>query len=358
MVRTVGARLCGPCNGGSMDINVEALLLAFEGDSACGDDLEYDPDFVELETISKPKEEQQVGDSVLAGEEVDFPKVANAALGILERSKDLRAAVILAEACLHSEGFVPFERVLAYIHGALDRYWDCVHPELDEDDDDDPTMRVNAVRGLTGADTVLRAVRRAPLTDSRAMGRFSLRDISIADGEISPAEGQDPIDHATISAAFQDTDDETMAAIREAVSASREHVKAITAVFDEKVGALGPDLSELENALFKAESAIANVLGGGEAEAAVADEEDAGDAPTAARSASVSGAINTRDDVTRMIDKICEYYTRNEPSSPVPILLQRARRLVAADFVTIMKDMASDGMNQVRTIGGLEDEGY
>ncbi len=342
-----------------MDIDVEALLAEFEGDSACGDDLEYDPDFIELESISKPKEEQQVGSSVLAGEEVDFSRVGSMAIGILERSKDLRAAIFLAEAVLHRDGFVPFERVMAYIHGALDRYWECVHPELDEDDDDDPTMRVNAMRGLADPDTVLRAVRRAPLTDSRAMGRFSLRHISIADGEIAPGEGENPIDHATISAAFQDTDAEVMTAIREAVSNSRDHIKNITAVMDDKVGALGPDLSELDKELFKAQSAIASVLGGDIAEADVAEEGGAGDgAPAAQASAPVSGAINTRDDVTRMIDKICEYYARSEPSSPVPVLLQRARRLVAADFVTIMKDMASDGMNQVRTIGGLEDEGY
>ena len=343
-----------------MEINVEALLLEYSGESACGDDLEYDPDFIELETISKPKEEQQVGDSVLAGEEVDFSKVGNMALGILERSKDLRAAVFLAEACLHTDGFVPFERVLAYISGAVERYWECVHPELDEDDDDDPIMRVNALRGLAGPDTVLRAVRRAPLTQSRAMGRFSLRDISIADGEISPSEGQDPIDHASISAAFQDTDEDTMTAIREAVSNAREHVKAITATFDEKVGALGPDLSDLDKALYKAQNAISSVLGGDASAEEVPAEETAGvaSAPVAQGGPAISGAVNNRDDVTRMIDKICEYYARSEPSSPVPVLLQRARRLVAADFVTIMKDMASDGMNQVRTIGGLPDDEY
>ena len=309
-----------------MDIDVEALLAEFEGDSACGDDLEYDPDFIELETISK----QQVGDSVLAGEEVDFSKVGSMALGILERSKDLRAAVFLAEAVLHSDGFVPFERVLAYIHGVLERYWACAHPELDEDDDDDPTMRVNAMRGLADADTVLRAVRRASMTESRAMGRFSLRDISIADGEISPGEGESPIDHATISAAFQDTDPETMTAIREAVTNAREHVKNITAIFDDKVGAFGPDFSELDKMLFKAQTAIANVLGGDVAEETAGDEGVEGsDAPVAhAAAAPVSGAINTRDDVTRMIDKICEYYARTEPSSPVPLLIKRAKRLV------------------------------
>lgn len=340
-----------------MEIDIEALLLAYEGVSACGDDLEYDPDFIELETSSKPKGEQQVGNSVVAGEGVDFPHVAEMALGILKRSKDIRAAVFLAEASLHIEGFVPFERVLAYISGLMETYWACVYPELDEDDDDDPTMRVNAIRGLADPETMLRAVRRAALTDSRAMGRFSLRDISIADGEIAPAEGENQVDHATISAAFQDTAPDVMAEIRAAIGQSRTHIKAITAVFDDHVGAMGPDLSALDKALFKAENAIAGALGAEVTEEEAIDASDAaGTGGPVAQAPSVSGAVNTRDDVTRMIDKICEYYARHEPSSPVPILLQRARRLVAADFVTIMKDMASDGMSQVRTIGGLEDD--
>ncbi len=37
------------------------------------------------------------------------------------------------------------------------------------------------------------------------------------------------------------------------------------------------------------------------------------------------------------------YYARQEPSRPVPILLTRAKRLVGADFMTIMKDMAPQG---------------
>jgi type VI secretion system protein ImpA len=50
------------------------------------------------------------------------------------------------------------------------------------------------------------------------------------------------------------------------------------------------------------------------------------------------------------------YYARSEPSSPLPILLGRARRLVSADFLTIVRDMAPDGMDDVRRIGGLRDD--
>jgi type VI secretion system protein ImpA len=38
----------------------------------------------------------------------------------------------------------------------------------------------------------------------------------------------------------------------------------------------------------------------------------------------------------------------------VPILLTRAKRLVGADFLSIVKDMAPNGIDNVHLISGLE----
>jgi type VI secretion system protein ImpA len=69
-----------------------------------------------------------------------------------------------------------------------------------------------------------------------------------------------------------------------------------------------------------------------------------------------SGDIVDRQDVIRMIDRICTYYERHEPSSPVPLLLARARRLVDMSFMEVLQDLAPDGMGQARHIGGIEKE--
>ena len=66
--------------------------------------------------------------------------------------------------------------------------------------------------------------------------------------------------------------------------------------------------------------------------------------------------MNSRNDVRNALDRIIGYYERMEPSSPLPILLLRAKKLVDADFVTIVKDMAPGGIDNVNLIGGLEDE--
>jgi type VI secretion system protein ImpA len=57
-----------------------------------------------------------------------------------------------------------------------------------------------------------------------------------------------------------------------------------------------------------------------------------------------------------MLDKICAYYSRYEPSSPVPLLLQRAKRLVSKDFMEILQDLTPDSVSQAQKICGTVEE--
>ncbi len=67
-----------------------------------------------------------------------------------------------------------------------------------------------------------------------------------------------------------------------------------------------------------------------------------------------AGVIRSREDVIRVLDSACEYLARHEPSSPVPLLLQRAKRLMVKDFLQIIQDLAPEAMNQVAKIGGID----
>jgi len=70
----------------------------------------------------------------------------------------------------------------------------------------------------------------------------------------------------------------------------------------------------------------------------------------------MSGSINTRADVLKALNLICDYYRNNEPSSPVPLILQRAQRLVDKDFMAIMNDLTPDALTQLRVITGTKAE--
>ncbi|MGB3278826.1 MAG: type VI secretion system protein TssA [Pseudorhodobacter sp.] len=343
-------------------MDLSAFLNSHGDDEPSGENLEYDPAFISLELAAQPGEERQVGDSIIAAEEPDHEEVLTHAVEVLGRSHDLRAAVFLAHSLLRTEGFPGFAQATAYIRGCLEQWWDTCHPELDADDENDPTMRVNAVTALVDGDTILRAVRLAPMTESRAFGRINLRDFAIADGEIAPpADMENVPDTGTISAAFQDTDPEKLLSLRESVAAALADVKAIGAVFDDKIPGQGPDLSALEKLLKQAGNRFSEA-GVGDAAASEGEEAEAegggGDAaaPRQAAGGGGGGAINGPQDVRNTIDRLIAYYARSEPSSPVPMLLERAKRLVGADFVTIVRDMARDGYGNVKTIGGLPDE--
>lgn len=71
----------------------------------------------------------------------------------------------------------------------------------------------------------------------------------------------------------------------------------------------------------------------------------------------LGGVVRNRDDVVMLLDKICGYYERQEPSSPLPLLLKRCRRLATLSFMDIVKDLAPSALQQVELIGGIVKEG-
>lgn len=348
-----------------------AVFLQSKGeDSPSGENLEYDPAFTEMELAAQPGDESVIGNERIEATDPDYNTVEEKALEVLQQSHDLRAAVFLADAVLQRDGLAGFAEVTTYIRGCLEQFWETCHPELDEDDGD-PTMRINAVQdlcgqpdGMGGPSPVYRSLMRSPLSDSRGFGRFSLRDIDIAEGLVAAPESMDTVpDSATVGAAFQDSDSDGVAARLAAAELASENVRAISAVFDEQTPGQGPELDPLIKLLRLISKRLRDYGDLGEAVAEPGDEPaatmdggTANAAPVGAGRATAPGAINSLADVTNTLDRIIAYYQREEPSSPLPLLLERAKRLVGADFLTIVNDMAPRGLENVQLIGGLEDD--
>ncbi|MEO1679931.1 MAG: type VI secretion system protein TssA [Pseudomonadota bacterium] len=343
-------------------MTLDDLLATLDDGSDAGENLEYDPAFTALELAAQPGEERQMGDEIQEAEEPDYKDMREKAFDVLSRSKDMRAAVHLSMAVLRIEGFPAFAKVTTYIRRCLEEHWDTCHPELDEDDDNDPTMRVNAVLGLADTRGVVRAIRLAPLTQSRIFGARTLLDIEIATGEIpAPETMEDPPSESAIDAAFQDTDDEALTEILAGASTAHDDLVAIDTVFTEQTPGQGPSLDPTIRALKKVRDRLVAATGGDAEEAdgadAAGDEAGADTAGTGGGGGRrITGDITSQADVLTAIDKIMAYYTKYEPSSPVPLLLKRAKRLVGAGFVDIIKDMAPAGYENVDLIGGIAAE--
>ncbi|KIN70279.1 Type VI secretion-associated protein, ImpA family [Sulfitobacter noctilucae] len=341
-------------------MDVTSLLSSLGDDAPSGENLEYDPAFVEMELAAQPGEERQEGDKILEAEDPDFGEVIEKAEAVLGRSHDIRAAVFYAEAVLYSKGMEGFAEATALIRGYLENFWDTCHPELDEDDGNDPTMRINAVQGLNGTDTVVKALRRTKLTDSRMFGQMSLRAIDVAEGTIPPPASMTDIpDASSVGAAFQDTDPDVLAAILASTIAAQADIKAIDEVFSDKTPGQGPDLNEVTKTLNAMVRRLSDAMGTEDAaseEAGEPGEVAEGEAP--APRGGTPGAISSRQDVLNTMDRILGYYARYEPSSPVPMFLERCKKLVDMEFAAIIKEIAPSGFEQVKQLGGLKDEDY
>ena len=342
-------------------IDVEKLLQELSADSPCGSDMEYEPEFQELERSTQYRAEQVIGDAIVEASEPNWSDVFRAATEMFSKTKDLRVAVYLARAALHLDGFIGFNNGLSLIKGLAERYWDSVHPRLDPEDNNDPTIRVNTVAALSDPETVLRSVRKAPVVGARGIGQFSIRDIDIAKGLVQPTSSDETTpETGVIDAAFMQTELEGLQATSDAVKQARENLTAIEKFFTEKVSAAqSPNLSELNKILYHISTVLTEQLGrrgvAGAEEAGMEGEGAANAAMGGKPAASISGAIQSREDVIRMLDKICDFYKQNEPSHPLPLLLQRAKRLVRKDFMEILKDIAPDALKQAELIKGKEE---
>jgi type VI secretion system protein ImpA len=87
--------------------------------------------------------------------------------------------------------------------------------------------------------------------------------------------------------------------------------------------------------------------------AAGGDADGAGSA--AAGGPSAPGTIRTRQDATRALDAVATFFRTNEPSSPIPLLLERAKRLVSKDFLEVLAELAPDALATAKAASGVRD---
>ncbi len=370
-------------------LDLDKLLQPVSDNAPCGEDLGYDPLFAKMERSARGKPPQQIGDKTLAGEEPDWRAVRDHARTLLERSKDLRVAMYLTRALLHTEGLSGFLEGVTLIHGLLERYWDQVHPQLDPEDNYDPLIRVNILSTLCDTQAVLQRLREIPLVTAKGYGRFSLRDIQCATGQLRPpAGGEESVpDVSEVDGAFMAATLEEIKETAVLLTSLIERTSALDAWLTNKVVAMGAvddpsklpqlSLSDLPELLRVARRVVVErLLRRGVTDVPGAEDVTAGpdqlapgaavegvamDTPQGVNNAPaarepMSGAISSPEEVIRALDMVCEYYNRYEPSSPIPLLIERAKRLVSKDFMDIVRDLTPAGVGQAEIIGGVKTE--
>jgi len=341
-------------------INVESLLKPISEEAPTGENLKWDRRFLEVERLAEGKEGTQFSEP----EEPNWREVRDGCVEVLARGRHLKMATLLTLAAVKIEGYTGLRDGLAVVEGYLKQYWDTVYPQLDAEDNNDPTERVNSLFALTTPMATfgdklkfLDRIYEAPLCEGQISGKFSLRDIAIAAGTLAFDEetaGRPKPTLGLIDSAFKETDPARLTEIDAAIDQAAASVQAIDQVFSEKLRpGEGPNLQPLKALLKDASVQLKSRTGQATPEdPAAAAQGGSGGGGGGAAAASISGEVTSAQDAIRAMEKVVAYYERHEPSSPVPLIVKGALLMVGRGFLditTILDPSAIDILKRVST---------
>jgi type VI secretion system protein ImpA len=297
-----------------------------------------------------PDHDDQDKEAAKAKPPIEWDRIRADAVDGIGKSKDLRLLAYAAMASLRTDGLPVFADAVTTASQWLETFWPHVYPLLDED----AIARRNALNCLADPMAVVDRIWRMPLVSSKQHGRYGLRDVEIARGQAAPGPLEAKADEAAIRAAFMEMPLEDLKVLDRSVADGIKALNTMDARMRSEGGPdVAPDFGPLTTQFAKLAKLFREMLEmRGEGAAANGGSGTEGEGPQAA----FGGAIASRQDAIRALDAVADYFRRNEPSSPIPLFVDRAKRLVAKDFLEVLADIAPDALGVARSAGGLKDQ--
>lgn len=326
-----------------MALDLEELLAPVSEEAPAGPDLAYDVERAEIEQAFETSVSVDTTGAEGAVVDVEWRRVIELIAAQAAKTKDIWLAVYLCRAAARSGRLDLLETGAGFLAGLLDRYWDTVHPQLEEYGFQG---RKGPCDSLTRIGEFLGPLRRVPLLQHPRFGSFSGADFERFH---TGAEAEDG--YALFRTALQDTPDEDLHAVAarlDAIAAALRNVDAVLmARADGDTGTNFKPTYDLLALLKQSVLAFSTVQTEPEIEPAAAGEAEPRPASNAPM---VAGRVESREDVIRALDAVADYYRRKEPASPVPLVLRRARDWVNLDFLAVLEDIAPGGLDDAKRV--------
>jgi type VI secretion system protein ImpA len=345
---------------------IELLQSPVKGPLPCGEDLEYDPDFMALQQATTGKREQQFGSTIIPAEPPDWARVERIAKQLCQRTIDLRVLVPLTLAWTESRGLPGYVDGLRVVDGVLQKFWDDVHPRVVDEGFEDPLPRMNALAALAEAEGLGRSVRDARLLEDAGVS-MSLRQVEA----LLDSSKADQIDYPGGIGRLREVARRAQEKAAPPVLALHAALELLQRIRETSERALGqswaPDFSRLERSLRtvvqllpeqaqQAPAEASEVAQGNEAAPSASPGQGSASAANGASGQRVAGIkdieISNRDDVQVLLEKACQYMERTEPSHPAPMLIRRAQRLLDLNFFQIIEELVPEGLQKIESLAG------
>lgn len=352
-------------------------LSPLAGDLPCGANLEYDDLYLKLEELAEGTPDTQMGDSVAEGKDPDFYALRKTCRQLWERTRDLRVACYFTLASLKLEGLQGLRdgiKVIAYL---FDELYDGFFPNLDPDDDNDPTERINILALISPvqgsmADTANCCTLLRQIKLCKALP-YTYRDYLVLNGTFEAVEQSDLPDMALFEAEMHRAATEDL---QESLTCTEEIIEDLNKIADSFNSKIADQGYASFDALLKELKPLAafyqKALQGRGApetdEAPAADEapQEDGSAPAAAaapvrapapaRLDLSSVTISTRQEALMLLGKCSDYFVKAEPNSPLPFLIKRALRMADMNFIELLGEIDSSAQDRGREQLGVKEE--
>ncbi len=375
-------------------MELDAFLAPVDGGNPSGVELRNDGRFHAIERLMEPATRALRMENVKGGGTgsvaVEWAEVLNLSAELAQTGRDLRLLVIVVRALTNSQGFPGLADGLALLTRTVEQYWDTVHPELRPSPSvaEAAIRRTNALYQMQNPDTgVLGDLEFTTIFSPRGLGVVTGGDLAMASLNanahvVEAFKGLSSTEQASMIAAHEaratrvitacrdqaDKQAEAMTDLRASVVASRAALAGLEAALTERVGenGVGIKFKDIDKFLSRVQTTLNSVQGTAPAQEGAAMAETApilnggsgggSGSGAAAAGAAIPGRVNNRSDVEKLLDLIIDYYQRTEPSSPMPHLAQRMRKMVPMSFLQLMEEMAPSGIKEFKTVAGVPDE--
>jgi len=342
------------------------IIADVSAEDVCGENLEDDSGFQNFFFESQGTPERFDGQNTTPAEPPDWRAVKKQGLVFLKTTRDLKLISVISQAVLNTEGLVKFEQCLSGIAQLVETKWTEVYPSLDEDDGD-PLERISALGHLSESSYIVDVIKKIPIANSKVLGNVTLQIIDRAVNPSSEKSDSD-LEIAQVIGVFKDSDKAEITALYAAINRSIEHLNKISQIFIDQAGneysvnfdTVTEVLSHLASTLEKyGDLEVEVVEPDNESDDVSSSEGQKSNEVTnmASFSSNTNMKLTSRADVIRCFELISKYYAEYEPSSPVPVLVNRSKKLVNFDFINIVKDIFPDALEQIQKLGGLSEDG-
>ncbi len=343
-----------------LDLDINAILAPFEGESRRGIDLREDEDPNNLyrrvrDARGRARDEERQAEIDGASPSVAayvWQDVWDLGRQYLEtKGKDLEIVAYMVEASIRLGGCAGLGTAVNMLADLIDQYWNDLYPAPDEDGEE---VTIQPITRLNG-DVITQPLLRIEITsNSASAGPFAvwqydqakrLESLPASEREERVARGAATLPQFNVAVA--ETDVQFFLNIVREVELAKAAVKRLSDVCDAKLdSSIVPNFSKFNSGLDDVRNSVQQLAGDRMAAAIAAAEvvETSGSSEVAIAGSNgrAVGGLGSRNDAFMILEKVAQWFDEHEPQSILPSEIRKAIRRGKMSPVELYQDLIAD----------------